>query len=169
VPDMEDPWLILAAVAMPKASIAYLERALAINPHSERARKGLQWAGRKLKEQPQPVRVREKARYSQVDVPAGPKPVVQREMPSVHAPVRVGSTSRFSYRILIISLLIFLSAAWVYKPAINISSSHAGPDNPILSWLQVYLVKSTYTPSRTATITPRQLSLLLPARPALPP
>ena len=44
VPGMEDPWLILAAVASPKASLAYLERALAINPNSQRARDGLKWA-----------------------------------------------------------------------------------------------------------------------------
>lgn len=44
VPNMEDPWLILAAVAPPRASIAYLERALEINPYSEQARKGLEWA-----------------------------------------------------------------------------------------------------------------------------
>ena len=38
VPGMEDPWLILAAVASPRASLAYLERALEINPNSQRAR-----------------------------------------------------------------------------------------------------------------------------------
>jgi lipoprotein-anchoring transpeptidase ErfK/SrfK len=43
-PDQEDPWLILAAVADPRASIVYLNRALDINPKSERARKGMQWA-----------------------------------------------------------------------------------------------------------------------------
>ena len=43
-PDMEEPWLILAAVARPHASIAYLERALEINPESTRARAGLVWA-----------------------------------------------------------------------------------------------------------------------------
>ena len=43
-PDMEEPWLVLAAVARPHASIAYLERALKINPESKRARAGLVWA-----------------------------------------------------------------------------------------------------------------------------
>ena len=51
VPNMEDPWLILGAVSKPHASVAYLERALEINPLSERARKGLEWAHRRLDQQ----------------------------------------------------------------------------------------------------------------------
>jgi peptide/nickel transport system permease protein len=43
-PDLEEPWLILAAFGSPPASVVYLERALRINPHSEIARKGMQWA-----------------------------------------------------------------------------------------------------------------------------
>lgn len=43
-PDNEDPWLILAAVASPRASLEYLNRALAINPESQRARQGMHWA-----------------------------------------------------------------------------------------------------------------------------
>jgi hypothetical protein len=56
VPNMEDPWLILAAVAKPRASIAYIERALEINPNSQQARAGLEWAHqRQSNEQTQPV------------------------------------------------------------------------------------------------------------------
>ena len=33
-PELEEPWLILAAVASPRASVEYLERALRINPSS---------------------------------------------------------------------------------------------------------------------------------------
>ena len=43
-PDSEEAWLILAAVASPRASINYLEQALKINPNSQRAQKGMQWA-----------------------------------------------------------------------------------------------------------------------------
>jgi len=48
VPDSEEAWLILAAVASPKASINYLQQALVINPNSQRALKGLQWAQDRL-------------------------------------------------------------------------------------------------------------------------
>lgn len=47
-PNREEPWLLLAAVASPRASIDYLQRALAVNPHSERAQKGMAWAQKRL-------------------------------------------------------------------------------------------------------------------------
>jgi lipoprotein-anchoring transpeptidase ErfK/SrfK len=50
-PDKEDPWLFLAALSSPRASIAYLERALKINPQSERARKGMHWAASRLRKE----------------------------------------------------------------------------------------------------------------------
>jgi peptide/nickel transport system permease protein len=48
-PDSEEPWLFLAAVASPRASVNYLKRALKINPHSQRARKGMHWAVERLR------------------------------------------------------------------------------------------------------------------------
>lgn len=53
-PEMEDPWLLLAAVGAPRASVGYLQRALEINPNSERARVGMRWAVERLAEQPAP-------------------------------------------------------------------------------------------------------------------
>jgi LysM repeat protein len=47
-PELEAPWLILASVASPRASIAYLEQALKINPESAIARQGLRWAKKRL-------------------------------------------------------------------------------------------------------------------------
>jgi hypothetical protein len=44
----ERPWLILAAVAAPAASIYYLNHALELNPQSEAAQKGLAWASDRL-------------------------------------------------------------------------------------------------------------------------
>jgi lipoprotein-anchoring transpeptidase ErfK/SrfK len=48
-PDSEEPWLILAALSGPQTSVKYLERALRINPKSERARKGMHWAAERLR------------------------------------------------------------------------------------------------------------------------
>ncbi len=53
-PQMEDPWLILAAVASPSASVKYIQTALKINPNSRRARKGMEWAMQRLRENPEP-------------------------------------------------------------------------------------------------------------------
>ena len=47
-PKHEEPWLLLAAIATPRASLAYLKQALEINPNSARAKKGLQWAEERI-------------------------------------------------------------------------------------------------------------------------
>ncbi|NPV84706.1 MAG: L,D-transpeptidase [Anaerolineae bacterium] len=43
-PHIEEPWLILAAVGTPKASVYYLNHALHINPESSQAQAALWWA-----------------------------------------------------------------------------------------------------------------------------
>ena len=48
-PDSEEPWLYLAALANPSDSVRYLDQALMINPHSQRARKGMHWAAERLR------------------------------------------------------------------------------------------------------------------------
>jgi lipoprotein-anchoring transpeptidase ErfK/SrfK len=48
-PEIEDAWLILAAVSSPQASVAHLKRALEINPASQRARRGMHWAIQRLR------------------------------------------------------------------------------------------------------------------------
>lgn len=48
-PELEETWLVLAALSGPQASIAYLRRALQINPASEKARKGMHWAAQRLR------------------------------------------------------------------------------------------------------------------------
>ena len=49
-PQMEDPWLILAAVAGPRLGLEYVQRALQINPESSRARRGMEWVMRNLRQ-----------------------------------------------------------------------------------------------------------------------
>jgi lipoprotein-anchoring transpeptidase ErfK/SrfK len=43
-PEYEQPWLYLASVSSPEASIRYLKKALVINPSSQQAKKGMKWA-----------------------------------------------------------------------------------------------------------------------------
>jgi lipoprotein-anchoring transpeptidase ErfK/SrfK len=43
-PELEEVWLMMAALGTPHGSVAFLERALQINPQSERAHKGMAWA-----------------------------------------------------------------------------------------------------------------------------
>ena len=50
-PKIEEPWLILAAVSSPHASIEYLKQALLIDPASQRAIRGMLWALARLEKQ----------------------------------------------------------------------------------------------------------------------
>jgi hypothetical protein len=54
-PDWDAPWLILAAVSQPAASIHYLKKALEINPSSQKARQGMRWAIKRYRESAPPV------------------------------------------------------------------------------------------------------------------
>jgi ABC-type sugar transport system permease subunit len=47
-PDLEEPWLIMAAVASPQAGIQFYQEALRINPASQRAQQGLNDLHRQL-------------------------------------------------------------------------------------------------------------------------
>lgn len=48
-PDQEQPWLFLASLSSPQASIVYLRKALEINPQSQAARRGMRWAADRLR------------------------------------------------------------------------------------------------------------------------
>ncbi|MBN2502603.1 MAG: L,D-transpeptidase [Anaerolineales bacterium] len=50
-PHQEEPWLLLAALASPRASLEYLTQALEANPKSERARQGMHWAVKRARKQ----------------------------------------------------------------------------------------------------------------------
>lgn len=51
-PELEDTWLMLAALASPRASVVFMEKALQINPTSERVLQGMHWAVERLKKEP---------------------------------------------------------------------------------------------------------------------
>ncbi|HUF00302.1 MAG TPA: L,D-transpeptidase family protein [Anaerolineales bacterium] len=50
-PEMEDVWLVLAASDPdPQAAVAHAQKALELNPQSARARRGVEWASRQLRQ-----------------------------------------------------------------------------------------------------------------------
>ena len=54
-PEMEDVWLVLAASDPNlKDALAYARKALEINPHSTRARQGIEWVSKQLKQSETP-------------------------------------------------------------------------------------------------------------------
>ena len=98
-PQLEDPWLILASVASPRASVSFIERALQINPDSPRARKGMQWAMKRLQQ-----------------VPAAKKTPVIREQAQVvkrsAAPKKAGRKMAVPALLMALGCLVVIAAAW---------------------------------------------------------
>jgi lipoprotein-anchoring transpeptidase ErfK/SrfK len=138
-PDKEEPWLYLAAVGSPHASVQYLERALAINPSSTRARQGMHWAVKRLRTtSQQPLRQR-------VYIP--------RSIPSrnlVHT--RVGLPPANMYLMLFILLSVIFSGGWLASTSLIQSNASGFQDLNIIA--QVNLGKATRTPTITPTFTP---------------
>ncbi|MCA2000995.1 MAG: L,D-transpeptidase family protein [Chloroflexi bacterium] len=73
-PQSEDPWLLLAAVASPRESVEYIRRALELNPQSPRAKKGMEWALKRLGDSPAAAAPQRKARQEIKPKPPGKKP-----------------------------------------------------------------------------------------------
>ena len=82
-PANEQPWLIMAAMASPQASVAYCKRALELNPSSEAAKKAMEWASARLAQE-------QAAQAAAAQAPAAP-PVTAKAAPSHErtAPVAV--------------------------------------------------------------------------------
>jgi len=155
-PDLEEPWLILAAVARPHASIAYLERALEINPESKRARAGLVWAHQQ--------HARQHTNSAGRQLPAAAhriNPTIQSGQPALQIPLKALAGTRISIPLLLLILAACLMAVWAFWPGAGTSVSAAFPgksssvqDSHILSWLPAGLLRPTDTPTPTATSTP---------------
>ncbi|HBG74851.1 MAG: hypothetical protein A2X25_07880 [Chloroflexi bacterium GWB2_49_20] len=60
-PELEQPWLILAALSSPEESLAHIHKALEINPDSQPAQKALDWANTRLQIKPLNVETDEQA------------------------------------------------------------------------------------------------------------
>lgn len=133
-PEREEPWLVLAAIAPPRASIAYLKRALEINPESQHARKGMHWAIQRLRaEQPKLLQ-----HQNEVII-----------VPSTAAKPVKHQTSILSW-LLLIFIIALGSFVWFGLPNI----SFAIPQKEPLMVAQVHIKKATRTPTSTSTFTP---------------
>jgi hypothetical protein len=69
-PEIEQPWLILAALSSPAESLEYARKALQINPESKPARQAWDWALRRLPAQPPAAEAERPPEPVQPDQPA---------------------------------------------------------------------------------------------------
>lgn len=144
-PNLEEPWLVLAAVASPQASIAYLQRALRINPNSPMAHKGMAWARKRL--------LAEQGK-------ATPRQPVKARKPAPKSKPRRSRTRAVIYLGLLAVLCVGLLGAifWTdISPALAFFGGASQPEQEV-SWAQSEILKPTYTstpsPTPTATQTP---------------
>jgi len=128
-PNLEEAWGIMAALSEPEKSIQYLNKALEINPESEKARAGMRWAVKRLKSQQQEI----------VD-----ENLVKKKKNKKPASERRWGISLFS-SILITGIIVLI---WAGIPFLNAQASayHEPRSKNVL-------VKPTLTPTLTPTPT----------------
>jgi lipoprotein-anchoring transpeptidase ErfK/SrfK len=168
VPDSEEPWLILAAVASPRASVNYLERALRINPQSQRANKGMQWAMKRLQQEQleNPGRGGASQPDSGRTAIAEPKtqPRVQITARSAPQSNHLSSKTLAKYRWSFLTLFLIaicVTVAWTFWPGTAspvMAFLHDPRSNQALAGILAAVNKPTYTPSFTSTFTPTATS-----------
>jgi lipoprotein-anchoring transpeptidase ErfK/SrfK len=141
-PLIEEPWLILAALSTPRSSIKHLKRALQINPTSELARKGLDWAIEKYNQE-QSISLDDSS--SLVIKPISPDEYIQ-------------SKPTFQPWALIVLFILGFFIVWPKLP--KIMQLFNSPN--ILPIAQVQIDKETRTPTPTFTETPTPTFTLTP-------
>jgi lipoprotein-anchoring transpeptidase ErfK/SrfK len=173
-PDLEEPWLIMAAIGSPRASVAYLNQALQVNPQSERARKGMQWAVERLR--------KEKGRGRDAGNPsdklegervfqhgASPEPVIRSRVEiqsqatiiqsaTGSIPTIDKSLAKYRWSFLSFSVMaVCVTAIWAWWPR-NASPVpaflHVPLSTPLVIGAPNEVDKPTYTPTFTPTFTP---------------
>jgi lipoprotein-anchoring transpeptidase ErfK/SrfK len=137
-PEKEEPWLIIAALANPRASLEYLIHALEINPASQPARKGMHWAIQRYRSEVLPHK-----QFKNPEITA-----------NLHAEAQPRKRASFSSWLLI--LLVFLSGMllWLGTSSSSFASNQV-PNMLIVAqeWVNLITFTPTITQSSTATNT----------------
>ena len=148
-PDQEEGWLLMAAVASPRASMAYLQTALEKNPSSQRARAGMHWALQRMRAEE--TTGRPMAAPTVAATIAQPPPAEQAPASVPVVPARRRRSRRTSpwawvslaFAMLLLCMAVgFLAVTW--SPVTY----------PMLSQAQDYTLALVYSPTPTFTETP---------------
>jgi lipoprotein-anchoring transpeptidase ErfK/SrfK len=138
-PNLEEPWLILASVASPRASTKYIERALQINPESPRARRAMRWALERLQGLPD-------------DTGSSPEPASTKPPAAKVKTKRARRSVLFPVVLLTLGCLVVIFAAWtasstpVLASILNVASPPTEQIHPPM-WARVAIAKPTYAGS----------------------
>ena len=154
-PDLEEVWLLQASLADPAESVRHLQRALQINPTSERARRGLQWAQNRLGQ---------KTAAFVASQPAEPIEEIQAEPnePIVEIPIEASAqvitpsirvqTNTWITLLSVAILIGIIGVGWFYRAEVQRGLSIlVGGANTGLTWAPVDPAAPTETPLPTST------------------
>jgi lipoprotein-anchoring transpeptidase ErfK/SrfK len=153
-PTIEEGWLILAASTSPADSIVYLNQALQVNPSSQRARKGMDWAVKRLRKVQQEDRAR--SQEQQVQPIEFEKINQPSEIPPSPTKTKIKSPLHFWVIPLsfLIAIILLVVGAWLAYPAIEtVFAKQPAVQRPVDGLLK-NTITPTFTPTNTATATP---------------
>lgn len=168
-PELEEPWLVLAAASSPAESLEYLQQALKVNPSSQRARQGIHWAVKRIREekarqaaavQPaQPIQtVEPTAENTLVLQPAAPAPLKPAQaaepipVPLVRRQAKLARRSRTSLWIplfIVLAAVCLAGLVWIGVPFVRDALANEAAARPA-----GVIFKPSLTPTNTATNTP---------------
>ena len=132
-PIEEEAWLIMAAVASPHASLAYLTHALKLNPQSTSARRGIQWAINRYRKSE--------------DYPSYKNHI--HVIPPTPKSFTTSSPALFPWILILLFIIAIFLVGFGNKPFLSIFSA-----DDTLAIAQVNISKATRTPTSTSTFTP---------------
>ena len=142
-PQSEDPWLVMAAVASPHESMEYIRKALAANPNSPRANKGMEWAMQRLGETPKDRVNSEKQEQANITPEAKSKSSARNK--SAKSPKK---RNLLPILLIVMGCAVFLFAAWsaatspVLASILNMAAPKAAqPTTHLQSFAQVNIAK----------------------------
>ena len=172
-PQLEDPWLILAAVASPRASVAFIERALQINPDSPRARKGMQWALRRLQEVPPGSGGEARSEQKKIEETTQQTKAVKRSARSAPPKKKPRRVAFYPILFLALGCIVVLAAAWTASTSPVLASilggtSQASEAEHPQVWARVEIAKPAQTSGLAAEVADVEPTLPVPS-PTFPP
>lgn len=150
-PEIIDGWLWLAAVSGPQASINYLKRALLIDPNSQKAKNGMQWAVERLKaasviHKPTP-------QITQPSRLKSPRIIIDPSIPSEQLILTRPVSHMPGLWMVVLTVILLAWFLWAGVTPVSLANHILSVDKPVLL-AEDNLGKATRTPTATPTNTP---------------
>jgi lipoprotein-anchoring transpeptidase ErfK/SrfK len=153
--DTEETWLVLASLSSPRASLAYVEQALKINPTSTTALKALLWARKRVRQKEVPLQSTQRLRV----VVANPQ--IVKPWAVKHTGLSKAALFLISGASVALALIVLVALVWFVYPGrltqaqafIPAPAGARGEQSASIAWKVLNLLVST-TPTATLTATP---------------